>query len=200
MSIELEDHLLNDGSALVLCGERGLEDSDLAQVLDLTDQQREALAVVVLSHTNVTGACLRYLARLPRLRELYLNGTQILATDPFELFGGALEVINLDDTKFGDCGVPRLRAAYNLRVVSVRNTRVSDHGVHLLGNLHRLQECYLEGTGVSDHARRRLENSIQLASVDLAWAFRAVYHQLRAAGRLLTRPIALPHRCVWARG
>ena len=200
MPIELNDHLLNDGTALVLHGETELEDSDLAQILAFTEEQRRTLTVVVLSHTKVTGACLEYLACLPHLRELYLNGTLVSDQDPFELSGRALEVVNLDNTRLGDMGIARLIRAPNLRVVSLRNTQVTDPGVHLLGSFENLREYYLDGTPTSVHAKCRLGNTIKMAHIDLAGTLRVIGRQIQLGARLVARIVAFPGPAGWARG
>ena len=199
MPIELNDHLLNDGTALVLHGETELEDSDLAQILAFTEEQRRTLTVVVLSHTKVTGACLAYLACLPHLTELYLNGTQIGDQDPFELAGWPLETVNLDNTRLGDMGIARLGRAPNLRVVRLRNTRVTDRGVQMLGTFPRLREYYLDGTPTSDHAKRRLDNAIEMAHIDLAEAFRLIGRKIALRTRLVAQIFAIAGPARWVR-
>ena len=185
MPIELNDHLLNDGTALVLHGESGLEDSDLAQLLDFTEERKEKLTVVVLSHTKVTGACLAYLACLPRLRELYLNGTRISDQDSFDLSGWDLEMVNLDNTRLGDIGIARLSRASNLRSVRLRNTRATDRGVQLLGTIPSLCEYHLDGAPISNHAKCRLDNRIKMAHTDLAAALRSIKHHIALGAQII---------------
>lgn len=200
MPIELHHHLLNHGTALVLHAETQLENSDLAQICAFTEAQRRALTVVVLSHTKVTGACLQYLACLPCLRELYLNDTQISDQDPFELAGWPLEAVNLDNTRFGDRGIARLGRAPNLRTVRLSNTQVTDQGVQMLGSFPRLREYYLDGTPTSNHAKRRLDNAIQMAHIDLAGALRLIGRQMALGARLVAQVFAVPGPVSWVRG
>jgi Leucine-rich repeat (LRR) protein len=178
MSIELRQHLVSRGAALVLHGEPGLADADFSLLLNFSIEKRQALRVVVLSNTSLTGHCLRYLTCLPNLREIYLNGTGITDDSPLDLIGSGVQVLNLDDTRIGDNGIAKLRAASGLRLVSLRNTRITDQGAHLLGNLPRLREYHLSGTRVSDYARRRLDNALELAGSSAAIAFRSAFHQL----------------------
>lgn len=174
MPIKLKDHLVNDGTALVLHRESELVDSDLAQLLDFTREQRAKLTVVVLSETKVTGVCLRYLACLPRLRELYLNGTQIRDWDSFDLSGWALEMVNLDNTRLGDIAIARLLRAPYLRTVRLCNTQVTDRGLQLLGTLPSLREYHVDGTPTSKHAKCRLDNRIRMTHMDLSRALRSI--------------------------
>jgi hypothetical protein len=178
MSIELRKHLFNRGAALVLHGEPGLADADLSPLLDFSIEEREALTVVVLSNTDLTGRCLRYLTCLPNLREIYLNGTGLPDEAPLDLIGSGVEVLNLDDTRIGDSGIAKLGAASGLRLVSLRNTRITDRGAHMLGNLPGLREYHLSGTKVSDFAIRRLDNALELAGTSAAFVFRSAFHQM----------------------
>ena len=178
MSIELRNHLFSRGAALVLHGERGLADADFSSLLDFSIEERQALRVVVLSNTGVTGSCLRYLACLPNLREIYLNGTGSTDEAPLELIGSGVQVLNLDDTRIGDTAIAKLGAASGLRLVSLRNTRITDRGAHLLGNLPGLREYHLSGTMVSDYARRRLDNALELAGNSAGLVFRSAFYQL----------------------
>jgi len=188
MSIDLSEHMLNDRSALVLHGERELEDADLAQLHRLSVEQRSKLTVVVLSRTRVTGACLKHLACLPNLRTLYLNATQINDEDWFDVSGWALESINLDNTRIGDQGIARLQAATRLEVVRLCNTRVSDTGIQLLGTFPRLREYCLCGAPISDHAKRRLDNTIKMGHLDITEAVRSVRRHLAFGVRKLISP------------
>ena len=196
MPFELKDHLLNDGTALVLHRESELADSDLEQLLDFTEEQRAKLTVVVLSGTRVTGACLRYLACLPRLRELYLNGTQISDWDSFDFSGWALEMVNLDNTGIGDTAIARLLGAPNLSTVRLCNTQATDRGIQLLGTLPSLREYYLDGTPISKHAKCRLENTIRMARMDLSQALRSIGRQVI----LGVQRFVFPGTIRWARG
>ena len=200
MPIELHHHLINHGTALVLHAETQLEDADLAQILGFTEPQRRALTVVVLSHTQVTGACLEYLACLPHLRELYLNDTQISDQDPLDLSGWRLETVNLDNTRLGDLGIAGLARAPNLRTVRLCNTQVTDRGVLMLATLPKLREYYLDGAPISNHAKRRLDNAIKMAHIDLAGAFRLVGREIALGARLLVQLFVVPGPVGWVRG
>jgi len=195
MLIDLNDHLLNDSTALVLHGESELEDTDLARLHRLSVEQRSKLTAVVLSRTRVTGACLKHLACLPNLRALYLNATQINDEDWFDVSGWALETINLDNTRIGDQGIAQLQAATRLEVIRLCNTRVSDTGIQLLGNFPRLREYCLDGAPISDHAKRRLDNAVKMAHLDIAEAFRPARHHLAIEVRKRVSP-----RTGWLKG
>jgi len=188
MSIDLNDYLLNDGTALVLHGEGELEDRDLAQLQRFSVDQRSKLTVVVLSRTPVTGGCLKYLACLPNLRALYLNATQINDEDWFDVSGWALETINLDNTRIGDKGITRLKEATRLESVRLCNTRVSDTGIQWLGTFPRLREYFLDGAPISDHAKRRLDNAIKMGHLDITEAVRSVRRHLALGLRKLMSP------------
>ena len=110
----LKNCLYASGAALVLHGKRDLLDSDLAQLRNLSEQQRAAITSVVVSDTGITGECFRYLAALPNLKALYANRTQVDDEAPFERLPKTLEVVNLDHTEVGDLCVAKLRMAPNL--------------------------------------------------------------------------------------
>lgn len=201
MPFDLNDHLVNDGTALVLHGVKELQDSDLAQLRGFTEAQRNRLTVVVLSRTKVTGACLEYLACLPHLRELYLNGTQISDQDAFELSPSSLETVNLDDTRLGDLGITRLSRAPNLRAVRLCNTQVTDRGVRTLETFPRLREYCLDRTPISRHAKRRLDNAMKMAHIDFTGALRVIGRQIELGVRnKVARFIKAPGDVGWARG
>jgi hypothetical protein len=178
MSIELRNCLFSQGAALVLHGEPGLTDADISSLRDFTFAERQQLSIVVLSNTGVTGDCLRSLACLPNLREIYLNGTGIGDDAPLDLIAGGIQVVNLDDTRIGDTGAAKLREASALRLVSLRNTKVTDHSAHMLSRLPQLREYYLSGTLVSDYALRRLDNALELTNASAAFACRSALYRL----------------------
>jgi hypothetical protein len=122
MSIELKSCLFDSGTALVLHGKRELVDADLAQLRDLSAERRAAITSVVVSGTDITGECFRYLAVLPNLKALYANKTRVDDDAPFECLPKTIEIVNLDDTDIGDACVSKLRTAPNLYSVRLRNT------------------------------------------------------------------------------
>ena len=164
MPLDISDHLLNGGTALVLHGKRCLMDSDLEQIPKLSITARAKIDSVVLSCTLLTDACLEHLSALPNLRKLYLQGTLITDNVPLELFARRLEVVNLDNTLVGDGAIRKLSLARNLRVLSAKNTHVSDCGAYRLVRATKLQEYHLSGTQVTELGRKRLDNATYRAT------------------------------------
>ncbi len=153
MTFELKDYLLNSGAALVLNGEKELADADLAQLGDFSQKQRAAITSVVLSNTDITGECFRYLAFLPNLKALYVYKTRVNDDAPIECLPKTMETINLDHTEVGDVCVSKLKILPNLHTVRLRKTGVTKRGVNILAIVTNLRECHFDGTAVSEHAR-----------------------------------------------
>ena len=189
MPIDLKDYLFSSGTALVLHGEKELRNADLAQLLGFNNEQRAAITVVVLSKTDITGACFPYLALLPNLWELYVNRTLITDNAPFELFLKTLEVANLDNTEAGDVSVSKLKRAPNLRVLSLRHTRVTEHAIRHLDNLRNLREYYLEGTAVSEYAKQRLDRARELGTMNVATVLDWFLYSIQVGAQKLARGI-----------
>ena len=162
MNVSLSNSLNGSGTALVLSGNPDVTDADLAQLGELGDQRRCKITTVVLSHTNIQGPGVKHLNALPNLKRLFLNGSSVTDSAPFDEMPRSLEVLNLDDTSAGDRGVSRLCDMPSLRVLRLEGTEVTDRGLFALLQLRSLSEIYLERTATSWMARRRLENNITL--------------------------------------
>jgi Leucine-rich repeat (LRR) protein len=170
MPINLKEYLVNSGTSLVLHEIEILADTDLAQLLDLSDQERQAISAVVLSNTHITGECFQYLALLPNLKALYGGGTRVKDDAPFDLLSKTIEILNLDRTEVSDRCILKLRNLPRLRLLSLRQTAITDNGIPLLRAMPSLCEYYLNGTIVSDYAKQRLDNAIKLDSITFAKA------------------------------
>lgn len=172
MHLDINEHLYNDGSALVLHGEQGLTNSDLAQIPNLSDGVRAKIGVAVLSNTPLTDDGLKHLSALPNLRKLYIQNTAITDRAPLNVFAHNLTVVNLDNTLVGDDAIDKLSLAPNLRVLSARNTLVSDRGIQLLAKSEALQEYDFSGTQVTEFGKRRLDNAMFRTTLALCarWA------------------------------
>lgn len=186
MRLSLHRYLYDSGRALVLDGIQGLTDADLAQLADLNNEQRRTIRVVVLSHTRFTDEGLRHLAVLPNLAGLYLHGTCMTDDAPFELLPTSVEILNLDDTRVGDCSVAKLSRLPRLRTLRLRHTDVTDCGAFELLRAHRLRSLCLAETAVSDLAKRRLDNHFFLKAIGLSVALRLVRHYADRILRVLT--------------
>ncbi len=187
MSIELKDYLVNSGAALVLHGERELVDDDLAQLHDFSEKQRAAISSVVLSNTDITGACFRHLALLPNLKALYANRTRVENDAPLECLPKTMETINLDYTKVGDLCVSKLRLAPSLYSFRLRNTKITCRSADILASMSNLRDYDIEGAAVSEHARQRLLNALVLrkATCYVAFYFLLCRSRLAAAKLML---------------
>jgi hypothetical protein len=146
MCIELTDNLLNSGTCLVLHGERELTDADLAQLRDFSEKQRAAITTVVLSNTDITGECFRYLVLLPNLKALYANETRVNDDAPFECLPRSIEVVTLDHTEVGDVCVSKLKMAPNLYSVRLCKTGITNRGANLLATMSSLRDCQVDGS------------------------------------------------------
>lgn len=186
MRLSLHRHLYDSGSALVLDGIQGLTDDDLAQLRDLDDEQRRNIRVVVLSHTSITGQCLKHLTVLPNLTGIYLHGTLIDDDAPLELLSTNVEIVNLDDTLVGDRSVAKLSRLPRLRILRLRHTRVTDCGAFDLLRVRTLRSVCLAETAVNDLAKRRLDNNIVLEIVGFSMALRSVQYHAHRVLRILT--------------
>ena len=183
MSIELNDYLFDSGAALVLHGEKELVDADLAQLHDFSEKQRASITSVVLSNTDITGACFRYLAFLRNLKALYVNKTRINDNAPLEYLPKTMEIINLDHTEVGDACVSKLRMVPSLYSVRLRKTGVTDCGVNILATMPRLRECHVDGMAVSEYARRRLDNAMVLRAVTFNRLVYFLLHSIQLEAR-----------------
>ena len=187
MSIDLNNHFYSSGATLVLHGKKELTDADLAQLRDLSDQQRAAITTVVVSETGITGECFCYLAVLPNLKALYANKTQVADEAPFEHLPKTLEVVNLDHTEVGDLCASKLRMAPNLYSIRLRNTKITSEGVEMLASTNRLRDCEIDGADVNEYTRQRLFNAIVLREASCYAAFYVLWccTQLVAAKLML---------------
>lgn len=189
MPLDISEHLLNEGAALVLHGEQCLTDSDLAQIRKLSDTARAKIDVAVLSNTQLTDACLQHLSALPNLRKLYLQGTAITDNAPLELCAHGLEVVNLENTLVGDRVIGKLSLARDLRVLSAKHTRVTDYGIYRLAKSTKLHEYHLSGTQVTKLGKRRLDNA--MFRVTLPSCVRWVYYSLQISIRRIDNRLSL---------
>ena len=189
--------LYDSGRELVLDGIQGLTDADLAQLSDLNKEQRRNIRVLVLSHTPITGQCIRHLRVLPNLKGLYLHGTGITDDAPFELLPMGIELVNLDDTRVGDQAVAKLCQLPGLRTLRLRHTEVTDSGAFQLLSVDTLRNLCLAETAVSNLAKRRLDNSLLLKSIGFSTALWFVQYHVSRLLRILTlqtRPSSLKIR------
>jgi hypothetical protein len=188
MCIELTDNLLNSGTCLVLHGERELTDADLAQLRDFSEKQRAAITTVVLSNTDITGECFRYLVLLPNLKALYANETRVNDDAPFECLPRSIEVVNLDHTEVGDVCVSKLKMAPNLYSVRLCKTGITNRGANLLATMSSLRDCQVDGITLSEHTRQRLVNAIALHAITFnKAAFFLLYSLQRVASKCMLR-------------
>ena len=189
MPVDISEHLLASGTALVLHGEQRLTDGDLAQLSELSDIERSKITIAVLSDTPLTDVFFQHLAELPNLRELYLQGTSITDHAPFELCTHKLEVVNVDRTCFGDKAIGKLSLARELRVLSAKNTEVTNSGIYQLAKSKKLHEYHLSGTNVTKRGKILLDNALYRATfLSLARYF---FHSLQISIRRLDNYLSL---------
>ncbi len=113
--------------------------------VDEADPAKPAVRVD-LDGAKATDADLAPIARLTRLRKLYLTGTPITDAGLVPLEDLArLEVLDLAGTKITDAGLAHLEDLPKLRLLDLSHTNVTAAGLEHLKKLDGLKELYLIG-------------------------------------------------------
>jgi hypothetical protein len=93
---------------------------------------------------------LKNLPGLARLRQLYLDSTQVTDASLERLEGlRRLQTLFLMNTRITDAGLERLKGLTELRTLHLQDTQVTDTGLAHLDGLAQLQWLNLEGTRVT---------------------------------------------------
>lgn len=121
-------------------------DEDLAYVARL-----KRLKVLYLCDTQVTDAGLAHLSGLTKLEELVLRQTQVTDAGLVHLAGlPKLERLYLNRTNVRDAGLKHLSKLTELRTLDLADTQVTDAGLAHLTGLTELRFVWLDRTGVTD--------------------------------------------------
>lgn len=102
-----------------------------------------------LGGSEATAAGLAHLARLPRLRRLFLEGMALKdeAAQPLGKLKG-LEGLSLANTQIGDAGVAHLSGLTRLQVLNLSNCNVTDAGLQHLAPLVNMETLALRNTKI----------------------------------------------------
>ena len=116
----------------------------------------------------ITDACLEQIAKLPRLRVLNLEGSEV-SDDGLKLLKGlrGLRKLNLWQTRITDTGLRELQGLTKLRELNLQETRIADAGLRELQTLSELQELNVERTGITDRGLKYLGRIARLDELDL---------------------------------
>ena len=106
---------------------------------------------LVVKDSPLEGGALQHLARLPGLKTLYLEGTEVGDEDLWHLVSlSRLEDLSLNETRVGDRGMSFISQLTSLKELHLERTRITDRGVVELAPLKRLQRITLYGTNITD--------------------------------------------------
>ncbi|MFP6750461.1 MAG: hypothetical protein VB855_02200, partial [Pirellulaceae bacterium] len=110
----------------------------------------ENLRVLVLTGMEVTLETLEQVARLPALRTLVLNGTNVSGI--LQPIAGLtqLEDLHLSRSSVMDDDLQVLAELPNVRWLSLNETAITDGAAPVLGELTGLTRLHLSGTGMTD--------------------------------------------------
>ncbi|MBX9693070.1 MAG: hypothetical protein K2Z81_11845 [Cyanobacteria bacterium] len=104
------------------------------------------LVELILSGTEITGACATNLSKI-----------------------SSLEVLALNQTRFGDNGIDPLSSLPALNAKNLNNTRVSDAGANALPKFERLQALRVAGTRITSHSLEQISRIKNLNWLDFAF-------------------------------
>jgi len=126
------------------------------------------ITAVSLNGTSVTDKELVVLTKLPQLKELSLQSTEI-STIGLEQLGTvrSLERLDLGHTLLGDNAMPMLASLTNLRVLRLPSTLVEGAGLSSLKALPNLREIDLGNAPISDEGMAQLAQVTGLESIVL---------------------------------
>lgn len=107
------------------------------------------MAVLELSHTNVTGASLRVIGGLKELEGLFLRYVVVMDDDLIHLKGSDLRVLDLAGTLVTDAGLQHLLAVPELEHLFLDDAAVTDRGLAIVQKMANLRSLRVRGTAVT---------------------------------------------------
>jgi internalin A len=138
-------------------------DADLKELARL-----EHLHALSLFGTQVTGAGIRHLAGLRQLRWLNLGNTAVTDATVKELAGlKGLESLNLFQTQLTGAGLKELAPLKRLHTLALGGSRLTDAGLKELTVLKQLQSLDVLDTAITDTGLRELAGLKKLKSLNL---------------------------------
>ena len=106
------------------------------------------------------------MARLTKLKSIFLNGTKITDAALVHLRGMTqLEQLLLDETAITDAGLKHLQALPNLKTLTVSKTAIGDEGVKTLARFPKLEHVRLDHTKVTTAGLMPLKTMATLKSL-----------------------------------
>jgi Leucine-rich repeat (LRR) protein len=130
-------------------------------------ERHPTLAEVSISQCPIRGGCLSYLADLPALTGLTLNGVAITDTQLDRLKGSKLSDLGLQNMSVTDRALAAVAEIPDLIHLDLTGTRVTDAGLAHLGRLERLANVSLARTDVTGTGLTHFKARPALRSLDL---------------------------------
>ncbi|RPI55459.1 MAG: hypothetical protein EHM55_07790 [Acidobacteria bacterium] len=126
------------------------------------------ITAVSLDGTSITDREVVVFTRLPALKELSLQHTEISTIGLEQLAAvRSLERLDLGHTLLGDNALPMLASLTNLRVLEMPSTLVEGTGLAALKDLPHLREIDLGNAPITDEGMEQLAQLTGLESIDL---------------------------------
>ncbi len=117
---------------------------------------RSALKELAISDTRLNDDAMACVARIPRLENLWARNTQITAKGLRPLAACPLKKLDLAGATVGDDALEVLAPMKSLRILNLDETRISDAGIPALKAMGHLESTSLRGTKLSSRALEEL--------------------------------------------
>jgi len=161
-SVEAKSYSGSDASVIA-----ALESIGAVVEMETTGSQQYAVKVDLRSGKG-TDTELKLVKRLPRLRELRLDGVPVTDDGLKHLQGmTSLQRLDLPNTRITDNGLSYLRELKDLSALSIKGNRVTDAGLKHLQGLTNLEMLSLGPNQISDIGVKSLRNLTKLRYLNL---------------------------------
>lgn len=117
---------------------------------------RSALKELAISDTRLNDDAMACVGRIPRLENLWARNTQITAKGLRPLAACPLKKLDLAGATVGDDALEVLAPMKSLRILNLDETRISDAGIPALKAMGHLESTSLRGTKLSPRALEEL--------------------------------------------
>lgn len=139
-------------------------DADFRGIIDRNFKK----SIIRSDKLKISNDVLRYLKKVPNLKELYLDHSPISDEGLANLIPRTgLQILSLSDTNVKDEGLDSLRQLPNLRVLILKNTEITDKGLIYLGKINNLEILDLSNTNITSAKLGQLGNLEKLATLKL---------------------------------
>ena len=158
----------HSGDEGVAVAERPLHNSLWDRNAGTTQEDRDGHIISIwLSHP--TDKLLLQIAKLPRLRELWLSGTPRLSVDSLKALGNVetLESLSLFQTPNTKSAISAWSRLIRLKQLSLEECGVTDDAVVVIDRFRDLEHLSLSGNTLSDGAVNAMANLTKLQSLSL---------------------------------